>query len=118
MSSYNRDVHTPKVLSFLGEHLGNLAVSNWTRVGMASALGIQVRRGDTSSALAQHILTTSQQHLRAKEYTQLFTTAAHFDEAERLLKTFDRKLRSGDALHLAIAKLEHLDLITLDREIY
>ncbi len=41
-------------------------------------------------------------------------TTTHFSEAERLLRPLNRKLRSADALHLAVAKLENLALVTAD----
>ena len=84
---------------------------------MTSALGIQVRRGAISEALAQQILKTFKAHCASGFYMQLNLDQSHFFEAERYLQTLKRKLRSADALHLAVAKLAKLQIVTLDQDL-
>jgi predicted nucleic acid-binding protein len=117
MSFYNPDVHTPLAAQFIEEHIGQLVISDWGRVEMTSALGIQVRRNDISRSLADALLTTFLHHCAGQFYRWVAVTTAHFSEAERLLRPLNRKLRSADALHLALAKLENLTLVTADSDL-
>ncbi|UCH25504.1 MAG: type II toxin-antitoxin system VapC family toxin [Trueperaceae bacterium] len=114
MSFYNPDVHTPKAVHFIEKHTGQLVISDWVRVEMTSALGIQLRRNDISRALANELLTNFSHHCSGRFYQQIAVTTIHFSEAERLLRPLNRNLRSADALHLAVAKLENLALVTAD----
>ena len=82
-----------------------------------SALGIQVRRQDISKTLAAELLRLFNRHCTEGFYQQTSIESAHFTEAERLLTPLTRKLRSADALHLAVAKLERFTLVTLDDDL-
>jgi predicted nucleic acid-binding protein len=117
MSFYHPDVHSAGAENFIKQHVGQLYISDWAKVEITSALGIQVRRGAISEALAQQILKTFKTHCASGFYTQLSLDQSHFFEAEHCLQTLKRKLRSADALHLAAAKLAKLHMVTLDQDL-
>lgn len=117
MSFYTPDVHTAKAVAFIEQNLGHLVISDLVKVEMTSALGIQVRRKDLSEALAKQLLTSFKQHCASGFYKQLSIKPLIFSEAEQYLEGFKQKLRSADALHLAVAKVEGLSLITLDNDL-
>lgn len=79
-----------------------LAVSDWTRVEIASLLARDVRMGslDADSALkaARRFESTI-----AESFTVLLPNRRDYNTAREWLCNFETGLKSGDALHLAIA---------------
>jgi predicted nucleic acid-binding protein len=92
-----------------------LAISQWTRVEFSSALGRLVRMGaldpreaDAADARFEELITAS--------FAILLPTAADYGLAKRYLGHRLSGLRSGDALHLAVAANNRAQSIfTLDR---
>ena len=84
----------------LPHHIATL--DDWTRVEFSSFLAKEVRMGGLSSTEAQAIDRRFEAEIRAS-FTTLGVTAADFDLAKVRLADHRSGLRSGDALHLAIA---------------
>ena len=94
---------------------GSLAVSHWVRVEFASLLARRVRMKELGKAQALGAMNVFEQ-LLTRSFHVIMPTIADFDEAARLLQRFDTGLRSGDALHLVIAKNHDMEMFyTLDK---
>jgi predicted nucleic acid-binding protein len=93
-----------------------LVASVWTRVEVGSLLGIRVRRGEMSVASAREAHERFET-LFAK-FELLVPEADDYALASELLSDFGRGLRSGDALHLAVALTNSAaTLFSLDRAV-
>jgi uncharacterized protein len=91
-----------------------LAISEWSLVEFASAAAIKVRTGSIAPNLARQAIA------RVRDFTQKHCTVAvpgrdEFRRATELVADGRLKLRSGDALHLAIAySLSAKGIVCLD----
>ena len=93
----------------------DLAVSDLTRVEMASVAGIKLRTGHITPELAREVLDDYDKDVRARRYRLLTIRARHYRDARDRIARFDLPLRTLDALHLATAALAGAELLTLDR---
>jgi uncharacterized protein len=81
---------------------GQLATSSWTKVELASLLARKLRMKEYTAAqvaLAREGFET----LLTASFTLLIPSERDFSLAEKMLEKPSTGLRSGDALHLAIA---------------
>lgn len=91
---------------------GTLAASWWVETEFASAIAMKVRRGDLQpSDRARVIAAWAALH---DSFEWLAVEQRHFMGAVSLLSAPDTRLRSGDALHLAIALGHGYRLATFD----
>lgn len=89
--------------------------SEWTRVEFTSAIGIKVRTRELSESLARRALADYYTAL-APGLRVITPTREDYILAANYLQDLRRGLRSGDALHLAIAVNQRAScLLTLDR---
>jgi predicted nucleic acid-binding protein len=103
------------ILLFLGARPGASIVSEWTLTEAASALALKVRTG---------ALTAAQRDVAAAHIARAIATAhrreavenGDFVAAADMIVQCPSPLRSGDALHLAIAKRLGATVITFDGE--
>jgi len=92
-----------------------LAVSQWTRVEVFSALAREVRVSAVSAQDANEAIVRFNDMLR-RAFTVLLPDQADFETAARYVARFESGLRAGDALHLAIAANRSASAIyTLDK---
>ncbi len=91
------------------------SISDWTLTELASALARKLRNG---------LLDVGQRRIAEGAWlewqaraTRLAVAPTHFEQAARLVDSEPRGLRSGDALHLAIAIDHGCDLATFDRDL-
>ena len=94
-----------------------LAISQWVRVEVSSVLGRLVRMGelDASAAAAADVRFEA---IIDESFVVLSPTAADYGLAKTYLGRYAIGLRSGDALHLAIAANNMAETIfTLDRSL-
>jgi predicted nucleic acid-binding protein len=93
---------------------GEVAVSHWTRVEFAGLVARRVRMRELTEQLASRAVLVFER-LLAESYQVILPTASDFNLATRLLQHYRTGLRSGDALHLAIAQNHNANrFFTLD----
>jgi hypothetical protein len=92
-----------------------LMISEWTRVEVVGAIGIKVRTRELKEPIARRALAD---YYEAVEPGLQIVTPSREDYilASDYLQTFASGLRSGDALHLAVAANRQVArLLTLDK---
>lgn len=89
-----------KLLSF---QPGELAISLWTKTEFVSAMALKVRDRSISKNLAGELIAKFEQTV-VETFHIISPVDADFHLASRFLEHFTSGLRSGDALHLAIAQ--------------
>lgn len=87
--------------------------SEWTDLEFASALSRKVRAGRLSPSQRQEVEATFAA-TKADSFRLVPIGTEHFRLAEFMVKLHETGLRSGDALHLAIANDYGATLATLD----
>ncbi len=81
---------------------GELATSHWTRVEFSSMLAREVRMGGMN-AKAAHAADELFEDIVTGSFAILLPGIVEFELAKQYLGNYKTGLRSGDALHLAIA---------------
>lgn len=97
---------------FDGQDTTRLAISDWTVTEFSSALGVKLRTKQIEpqrKSAASDAFSTALAH----SFTVLEVARDHFRRAAMFIDAADN-LRSGDALHLAIAGAHDLCVVTLD----
>jgi predicted nucleic acid-binding protein len=90
------------------------ASSQWVATEVSSALAIKLRSGRIDSAGRAIALATFTRMFSAT-FDVLVIADSHFRAATRYVDQFALGLRSGDALHLAIAAAHGVTVCTLDQ---
>ena len=90
-----------------------LAISEWTATEFVSALGIKCRTGQLTEA--QSLAVQGQYEAMKGHFMLLPIETVDFHKAAEWLRNWRLGLRSGDALHLAIAERHGLTVCTLDK---
>ena len=100
---------------YFAEGRAPCAISDWSRTEIASALTKKRRNGfiDDDSRSAAQVAWTALD----SEMTCIPVLPVHFLHASELVDAMPRGLRSGDALHLAIALEQGFELATFDRDL-
>jgi predicted nucleic acid-binding protein len=93
------------------------AVSALTEVELVSALARKVRERELSRENANHVLTEFQSHLNQFLFKRIPLERDHYSVAFNWLAQFAVPLRTLDALHLAVAAQNNLELITADQRL-
>ena len=94
---------------------GELTVSHWTMVELASLIAREVRMGGLNSRAAERADARFEAMVDAS-FSVLLPSADDFALAKRYLGRFESGLRAGDALHLAIATNHHAAAIYSPRQ--
>lgn len=88
--------------------------SDWTDLEIASALSRKVRSGTMSTA-ARHKAEQALRETTRDSFRHVAIAPEHFRLAEIMVRHHETGLRSGDALHLAIADAYGATIATLDQ---
>jgi hypothetical protein len=96
-----REAPAPAVANWLVQ-APQLCCADWTRLELASAIGIKHRRGDLPASAARAICEVFASMMTYQVH-QAAVTAPDMEQACLLCLDMDRGLRAGDALHLAVA---------------
>jgi len=95
---------------------GEMAVSHWTRVEFAGLVARRARMKELSNEQAMHALAVFLQ-LLTDSILVIQPSLSDYNLAIELLNRHDSGLRSGDALHLAIAQNRGAEFFTLDEQL-
>lgn len=89
-------------------------ISDWSLTEFSSALSIKVRSGQLTIDTRASILARFNRYV-AESFVLIPVTAMHFRKAASFADDYTTGLRSGDALHLAIAATFGATVWTLDQ---
>lgn len=105
------EASSPRVVAFFASLPSDgLAISLWTRLELSSALARMVRMGRVGAAQAAAADADFRQATEPG-FSILTPTGADFERARQFLGHYDTGLRSGDALHLAIAANNRAEML-------
>ena len=90
------------------------AVSNLVEIELVSAVARKVREGLMSRRDARRVATLFVTHLEGNYYTHLSVQPIHYRVAREWIASLEFPLRTLDALHLAVAHVHELRLVTAD----
>lgn len=91
------------------------AISDLTELELNSALSRKTRRRELQRKDATQVAAQFSAHIEANLYTRIALERRHYTLARDWLAGFTASLRTLDALHIAVAALEGLRLVTADR---
>lgn len=113
---YIEEVTSPQVEAYLRSQPPRQAsISEWTQVEFASLVSRRVRMGELESEQVTRIFHNFEADC-ADTYTVLKVSSLDFQLATSLLQQDKTTLRTGDALHLAIAQNRQAQaFLTLDK---
>lgn len=104
-----------RILVWLGKHADDqIAISEWTITEFSAALSMKARVEQMLPTQRQLALTGFNR-MAARSLDMLPVLSRHFVAAARLSDNIESGLRSGDALHLAIAMEAGAEIVTLDK---
>jgi predicted nucleic acid-binding protein len=113
--------YCPEALSEAAEKMiladGQPAVSALTEVELVSALARKIRERELSRENANQVLTEFQSHLNQFLFKRIPLERDHYSVAFNWLAQFAVPLRTLDALHLAVAAQNNLELVTADQQL-
>lgn len=90
------------------------AVSQLTVVELASALSRKIREGSLTRESGEEIISLFNTHINENRFAHYVLQSEHFTTAFKWISRLDTPLRPLDALHLAVAKICKMPIITSD----
>lgn len=94
-----------------------LCISHLTEVELASALSRKIRERKLEKVQASQILAIFSSHIQQGIYLWQAIEYQHYQLAKAWIEQFSLPLRTLDALHLAIAATNQLNLLTADKQL-
>ena len=116
VSAFTAEAQSEDVRAWLSRRADTLAVSHWVATEFSGALAMK-RRLDVIDTVGWNGVMKAWQRFCAGELYVESVTETDFALAATLLDNGDLKLRSGDALHLAIVVARGWSLATLDHDL-
>lgn len=114
VASVTRELRTPDVQTWWEKQQAEITFSSWTLTESISALSIRLRHGSITADEKQNAVRFVRRI--PNSYQRIPITEAHFLSAMRYADQHELGLRSGDALHVAIAADFDQTLVTLDKK--
>lgn len=111
-SAFHEDDHSDRVSDWMSQ-LDNFAFSRWTIAEISSALGVQVRMRRLTARARKALEAELDEWLVDRPVCAL--SDADLAQARRLLRA-EVRLRTPDALHLALVLRHGYRLATLDQD--
>ncbi len=118
VSYYCPETISSQVQSLLRSQKKKPALSFLTEVEFASAVSRKVRMNELGPVDANRILTKFTSHAEAGLYRIISLEKAHYQLAKGWISLLTTPLRTLDALHLAIASSEELQVVTSDESFF
>lgn len=116
VSAFTAEAHSDDVRAWLSQQTDGLIISHWVVTEFSGALAMKRRLGVIDTAGWNGVMK-AWQRFRTEELSVEPVTADDFKRAATLMDRGDLKLRSGDALHLAIVVDRGWSVATLDHEL-
>lgn len=117
VSAFTREIATSRAqVAMRRGETEVLCISNWSVTEFSSAISIKVRTGQLNapdSISARRIFDT----MLANSLEVLSVSDHHFRKAATFSSDIGLSLRSGDALHLAIASSYNARILTFDKKL-
>jgi len=115
VAALTREVRTAAMQDWLAaQPPEQLVISDWVITEFSGALSIKVRVGQLTATQRTEVLAAFTS-LAEASFTVLAVSRLEFQMAARFADQYNTGLRSGDALHLAIASSHGARLCSLDR---
>ncbi len=115
VAAYLPESKSVKVQALLSKTIP--AISLLTEVEFCSAVAKKTRLHEIDKDQAQEVIALFNSHLEDDLFKRVGVTTQHFHFARYCLSKLQTSLRALDALHMAIASIEELTLITADTEL-
>lgn len=109
------DPLSQRAADLMRQTLPVVVVSNFGSAEFASAIANRVRRGVLEEELARVVFSEFDAWLAGKPQ-QINMLAADLAAAVRLMRRLDLPVKTGDAIHLAIAQRAGMELAPFDRQ--
>jgi predicted nucleic acid-binding protein len=116
VSAFTAEAQSEDVRAWLSRQTDGLAVSHWVVTEFSGALAMK-RRLSVIDTVGWNDVMKAWQRFYKGELLVEPVTAADFERAATLMDRGDLRLRSGDALHLAIVLDRGWSLATLDHDL-
>lgn len=117
VTALTNEARTGTIQEWLAEQAaGQLAISDWVVTEFSGALSIKVRSGQLGSDHRVEVLATFTR-LTEESFLVLPVSRLDFRTAARFADQYETGLRSGDALHLAVAANHGVQLVSLDHRL-
>lgn len=115
VAALTREVRTAAMQDWLAaQPPEQLVISDWVITEFSGALSLKVRVGQLTATQRAEVLAVFTS-LAEASFTVLAVSRLEFQMAARFADQYNTGLRSGDALHLAIASSHGARLCSLDR---
>ena len=115
---YCPEAISSEVQNLLRSQTEQPALSFLTEVEFTSAISRKVRMNELGPVDANRILTKFTSHTEAGLYRIIPLEKAHYQLAKGWISLLTTPLRTLDALHLAIASSEELQVVTSDESLF
>ena len=117
VAALTREDATERAQAALSEaEAGTLCISGWVTTEFSSALSIKLRSGDIDLSTRNRILAGFAR-LVADSFDVVPVEVAAFMTAARFADRHELGLRTGDALHIAVAMQHGATVLSLDRRL-
>ena len=116
VSAFTAEAQSANVRDWLSRRTNGLAISNWVITEFSGALAMKRRLHAIDTAGWNNVMQAWQRFCAVDLHVEP-VAETDFEMAATLLDRGDLKLRSGDALHLAIVVARGWSVATLDHDL-